>query len=53
MAQHGFPLPLKQMEDYANMIIKARLGDRFPEGGVGKNWISQFMEKHADKVHLF
>ena len=53
MAQRGFPFSLRQMEDYVNMIIRARLGDNFPEDGVGKNWMSQFMDKHTDKIHLF
>ena len=53
MALCGFPFSLRQMEDYANMIIRVQLGDNFSEDGVGKNWMSQFIDKHADKIHLF
>ena len=53
MTQCGFLFSLRQIEDYANMIIRVQLGDNFSEDGVGKNWMSQFIDKYADKIHLF
>ena len=53
MAQRGFPLSRRQLRDHANTILRARLGDLFPEGGVGKHWVERFIAKHSDRVHLF
>ena len=35
------------------MIIRAQLGDNFPEDDVSKNQMSWFINKHIDKIHLF
>ena len=31
-------------------VLQARLGSDFPENGVGKNWINQFVEKHSSRL---
>ena len=53
MAQHGFPLSCHQLCNHANTILKSRLGDKFPETGVGKNWVERFMDRHTDRVRIF
>ncbi|KAG0700688.1 hypothetical protein DFH29DRAFT_789863, partial [Suillus ampliporus] len=29
------------------------LGDKFPEAGVGKNWMDHFMEKHSNRLGAY
>ena len=41
---HGFTLD--HLQEHANQILRARLGEDFP--GVGQNWVARFMEKHSD-----
>ncbi|KAJ7120324.1 hypothetical protein C8R44DRAFT_588164, partial [Mycena epipterygia] len=31
----------------------ARLGDRFPTCGVGKNWTGRFLEKHHNELWMY
>ncbi|KAJ7937494.1 hypothetical protein B0H13DRAFT_1588478, partial [Mycena leptocephala] len=38
VANRGFPLNHKQLKGAVDEICRARLGDRFPPCGVGKNW---------------
>ncbi|KAG0702098.1 hypothetical protein DFH29DRAFT_805429, partial [Suillus ampliporus] len=33
-----FPLNHKQLKFHVDSLLRARLGDNFPKGGVGKNW---------------
>ena len=43
----GFPLSHCHLQEHVNEILQARLGDMFPEGGVGQKWMNQFVEKHS------
>jgi len=49
----GFPLNHKRLKEAVDEICRARLGDRFPPGGVGKNWTSRFIEKHHDELWMY
>ncbi|KAH9010736.1 hypothetical protein EDB84DRAFT_1229869, partial [Lactarius hengduanensis] len=37
-ARRGFPLSPKRLREHTEYILRARLGDKFPEDGLGKNW---------------
>ncbi|KAH9009830.1 hypothetical protein EDB84DRAFT_1240814, partial [Lactarius hengduanensis] len=37
-ARRGFPLSPKRLREHTECILRARLGDKFPEDGLGKNW---------------
>lgn len=32
----GFPLSHRHLQEHVNEILQARLGDKFPKGGVGQ-----------------
>ncbi|KAG2053206.1 hypothetical protein BDR06DRAFT_886513, partial [Suillus hirtellus] len=49
----GFPLSHKQLKEHVNKILHARLGGKFPETGVGKNWTDRFMEKHSNRLGTY
>ncbi|RPD67635.1 hypothetical protein L226DRAFT_445447, partial [Lentinus tigrinus ALCF2SS1-7] len=49
-AQHGFPLSHRRLKEHVDTILRGRLGDRFPEGGVGRQWTQRFVERHHDKL---
>jgi len=52
-ASHGFPLDHKQLKAAVDDIAQARLGDDFPESGVGKQWTGRFIERHSDCLHMY
>lgn len=43
----GFPLSHHHLWEHVNEILQARLGDKFPKGGVGQKWTNWFVEKHS------
>lgn len=53
MAQHRFPLSLKQLQEHAEHILCTRLGSRFPSNGLGINWPSWFIEKHNEWLGMY
>lgn len=52
LAARGFPLSPRRLREHANEILKARLGEDFPEGGVGVQWPYRFVEKHDDRLRM-
>ena len=42
MGAHGFPLSHCCIKEHVNRIAHARLGDKFPPQGAGKNWTACF-----------
>ena len=48
VANQGHGLSLRRLEEHANEILQAWLGEDF--NGVGKNWTSRFLEKHSDRL---
>jgi hypothetical protein len=53
VACRGFPLSPKRLREHAEHILGARLGKRFPETGLGKNWASRFITKHHDRLGMY
>lgn len=53
MASRGFPLTQQRLKDVVDDICRARLGDQFPAGGVGKNWTRHFIEQYSDRLKTF
>ncbi|KAF9014409.1 hypothetical protein BDZ89DRAFT_906822, partial [Hymenopellis radicata] len=49
-AKRGFPLTHRRLRDIVNDVCRARMGSRFPEGGVGRNWTQRFIERHSDRL---
>ena len=53
IAHRGFPLSPKRLREHAEMILRARLGKKFPEKGLSKNWATQFITKHHKKLGTY
>jgi hypothetical protein len=47
-AERGFPMTLKQIHDYANLILCNRLGDAYKP--IGERWTGRFPEWHRDEL---
>ncbi|KAF8232649.1 hypothetical protein L208DRAFT_1270813, partial [Tricholoma matsutake] len=53
IAQCGFPLSPRRLKEHAEAILQHRLGDGFPEGGLGKDWASCFITKHKNCLGMY
>jgi hypothetical protein len=53
LALQGFPLSPKRLREHAEHILRACLGDQFPEDGLGKNWATWFITKHHDRIGMY
>ncbi|KAF8174026.1 hypothetical protein K438DRAFT_1525755, partial [Mycena galopus ATCC 62051] len=53
LASRGFPLNHDRLKTCVDDICCARLGDQFPESGVGVNWTQRFVEKHSVRLQAF
>ncbi|KAF5344297.1 hypothetical protein D9758_012308 [Tetrapyrgos nigripes] len=53
LASRGFPLTHQRLKEIVDKICRARLGVKFPEEGVGRNWTSRFVEKHSRRLKMF
>jgi hypothetical protein len=53
MARRGFPLSPKRLREHAEKILRHRLGKRFPNKGLGKNWATRFITKHHDRLGMY
>ncbi len=47
-ALRGFPLNHRRLKEHVDQICRARLGDQFPDDGVGKEWTNRFVERHSE-----
>ncbi|KDQ16521.1 hypothetical protein BOTBODRAFT_77380, partial [Botryobasidium botryosum FD-172 SS1] len=47
IGSRGFPLSHERLKQHVDEILQARIGDEFPQGGVGKRWTNRFVEKHS------
>jgi hypothetical protein len=47
LAKRGFLLNHKQLKFHVDSLLQAQLGDKFLEGGVSKNWSTQFIQQHS------
>jgi hypothetical protein len=52
IAQRGFPLSPRRLRDHCEAVLQHRMGNKFPEGGLGKDWGSRFILKHHDKLGM-
>ena len=52
LAARGFLLSPQRLCKHANEILKARLEDKFPEGGVGVQWPYCFIKKNDNHLHI-
>ncbi|KAF6741969.1 hypothetical protein DFP72DRAFT_831871 [Ephemerocybe angulata] len=52
LASWGYPFSYLRLKEHVNQILRAQLGDKFPEKGVGVNWARRFRQKHADKLQI-
>ncbi|KAF9228904.1 hypothetical protein BS17DRAFT_659166, partial [Gyrodon lividus] len=50
LAARGFPLTHKTLKLHVDTLLHARLGEAFPETGVGHNWTDRFSTHHADHI---
>ncbi|KAF9224005.1 hypothetical protein BS17DRAFT_658570, partial [Gyrodon lividus] len=50
LAARGFPLTHKTLKLHVDTLLRARLGEAFPETGVGHNWTDRFTTRHADHI---
>lgn len=52
LGNRGFPLSHRRLREHINKILQARLGDKFPQGSVGKQWKNHFVKKHSDRIKM-
>ena len=52
-AARGFPLSHQWLREHVNAILHARLGSRFPPGGVGRRWTDRFVERHSARLSMY
>lgn len=50
LGERGFPPDHRTIKEFVDAILQVKLGDQFPNGGVGKKWTHRFLEKHSDRV---
>jgi len=53
MAQRGFPLSPRRLKEHSEAILQHRLGKDFPDGGLGKDWVSCLITKHHDRLGMY
>ena len=49
----GFPLVQNSFGSMLKKILRAGLGNTFPEDGLGKNWATRFITKHHGKIGMY
>jgi hypothetical protein len=53
MGEWGHPFSHLRLKEHVDAIVRARLGSKFPETGVGRQWTYRFLEKHSNKLHMY
>jgi len=53
LASRGWLLSKQRTRDHINRICQARLGAKFPEGGVGECWVDRFLGCHNDLIQTY
>lgn len=53
LAEWGWPFSYSRIKEHANQLARARIGDTFPESGVGREWPYRFVERHSDRLHSY
>jgi Tc5 transposase-like DNA-binding protein len=52
LGNRGLPLSHRRLREHVNEVSSARLGTKFPEQGVGKQWTHRFIEKYSDAIQM-
>jgi hypothetical protein len=53
MAQCGFLLSPKKLKEHAEAILRHRMGQDFPEKGLGRDWGNHFIMKHNSRLGMY
>jgi len=53
LALRGWPLNKQRTREHVNKICQARLGDEFPEDGVGECWVDRFLNRYQDLIRMY
>jgi hypothetical protein len=52
MGVQGWPVTHHRLKEHVDLIAAARLGDKFPSLGAGKNWTAHFILRHSDRIKM-
>ena len=52
MGARGFAPSHRRIKEHVDRIARARLGNKFPPEGVGKNWTARFMLRHSERIKM-
>lgn len=52
-AKRGFPLSHRRLREHVNEVCKGKLGEKFPEKGIGEQWTHRFLERHATRLRPY
>jgi hypothetical protein len=52
VGNQGFLSSHCRLKEHVDQILQARLGERFPAGGVGKQWTNHFVKKYSSKIKM-
>ncbi|EGO04751.1 hypothetical protein SERLA73DRAFT_68419 [Serpula lacrymans var. lacrymans S7.3] len=53
LGARGFPLDHKRLKFHVDTLLQARLGNSFPETGVGMNWTGHFLNQHSERLGTY
>lgn len=53
MGDWGWGFSHQRLKEHVDAIVRARMGSKFPENGVGHRWTGRFIEKHSDQLHMY
>jgi len=53
IASRGWPLEKERVKAHVDEICRVRLGETFPEKGVGLNWVDRFLKRHANRLRTY
>ena len=53
LASRGWPLNKQRTREHVNEICRAKLGAKFPKGGVGECWVDRFLDRHGELIQTY
>lgn len=53
LAERGFPVTHRRLKEHVDELLRARLGSKFPMGGVGVNWTGRFVQRHSGRLGTY
>jgi hypothetical protein len=53
MVQCSFPLSPKRLKEHAKAVLQHRIGQDFPEKGLGRDWGNCFITKHNSRLGMY